>query len=103
MKHNVTHDEKEVSPGDLALTPEQYNLIMDEIWKNHRFGMYPSPDNCKCIKYVRPNWDLRDGLCFSIKFDGLGLSKEGITYGSGYGETTPMYERIMEWLNKSNK
>lgn len=100
MNHITMYDEKEVSPKELGLTPEQYNKIMQEIWKNHRFGMYPAPPHYKCIKYVRPQWDMRDGICFSIKFEALGLGRDGITFGSGYGNATPMYDRIMDWLNK---
>jgi hypothetical protein len=87
---------------ELALTPQQYNEIMKEIARAHRFGGLSKEiwddeealKRCKHIKYVRPNWDMRDGMCFSIRFDPC--DKEFI---SGYGERIPMYDRIMEWLN----
>lgn len=92
---------------DLALTREQYDSIMREIWEYHRFGGLSKKAwddkerlaRCKNIKYVRPNWDMRDGRCFSIRFDGLGCPVDGKEFYSGYGETVPMYDRIMEWLN----
>ncbi|MEK5167145.1 hypothetical protein NYE69_33225 [Paenibacillus sp. FSL R5-0527] len=95
---------------ELALTKDQYDRIMSAVWVMHRFGglsdeVWNNPelvDKCKNIKYVRPNWDMRDGMCFSIRFDGL-FGKDGtITFNSGYGETVPMYDRIMEWLNSTN-
>lgn len=92
---------------NIALTRAQYEEIMKEIWTYHRFGGLSRKawddesrsDRCKYIKYVRPNWDMRDGMCFSIKFDGLGCPKDGMEFGSGYGITEPMYDRIMKWLN----
>lgn len=80
--------------SELALTPDQYKAIMQEIWKNHRWGRSAS-GNSKYIKYVRPNWDMRDGMCFSIQFD---PGKK--VFNSGYGETEPMFDRIMNWLNE---
>jgi hypothetical protein len=100
MNHINEYDKEDVKQGELALTPEQYNEIMQEIWKNHRFGMYPAPINHKSIKYVRPNWDMRDGLCFSIEFDGLAVDQR---FGSGYKETTPMFDRIMKWLKEGKQ
>lgn len=84
----------------LALTNEQYEQIIDVVWDRHRFGgLSDSPDK-KHIKYVRPNWDMRDGMCFSIKFDGMFGT---ITFNSGYPETEPMYDRIMRWLEDSRE
>jgi hypothetical protein len=86
---------------ELAMTKEQYEIVMKEIEDHHSWGKHGFSDGkCKYIKYVRPNWDMRDGLCFSINFDGLACGIGGITFGSGYGETTPLYDRVMEWLNK---
>ncbi|MNC07121.1 hypothetical protein D3C75_546540 [compost metagenome] len=86
----------------LALTQQQYKEILQLIWKEHRFGGLSKAardkdtvlKRCKHIKYVRPNWDMRDGMCFSIRFDPGDKS-----FNSGYGETVPMYDRIMKWLN----
>lgn len=68
-----------------TLTVEQYQEIMNEIWKYHRFGSLSksswSNDErincCKHIKYVRPNWDMRDGRCFSIRFDNVHFDFRG--------------------------
>ncbi|KAF6578320.1 hypothetical protein G9G54_13670 [Paenibacillus sp. EKM212P] len=87
---------------ELAMTPSQYNEMMKEIARAHRFGGLSKAiwddeearSRCKYIKYVRPNWDMRDGRCFSIRFDPCG--KE---FHSGYGETVPLYDQIVEWLN----
>lgn len=79
---------------ELALTPDQYKAIMQEIWKNHRFARSDFKHS-KYIKYVRPNWDMRDGMCFAISFD-----QDKKSFNSGYGETEPMYDRIMNWLNE---
>lgn len=86
----------------IALSKKQYEEIMQEIWKYHRFGKLSEEvfnddermKRQKCIKYVRPNWDMREGQCFSITFD-PGKRE----FHAGYGETVPMYDRIMEWLN----
>lgn len=78
----------------LALTPDQYKAVMQQIWKNHRFARSDF-EHSKYIKYVRPHWDMRDGMCFSIQFD-----PGKIVFNSGYGETEPMYDRIMKWLNE---
>lgn len=94
---------------DLAMTRKQYDLIMIEIWGFHRFSGIKHFDNeeisgrCKYIKYVRPNWDMRDGKCFSIRLDGLGCGSEGKEFTSGYGQTVPLYEQVMKWLMKSRE
>ncbi|MEK4488333.1 hypothetical protein NYE44_01600 [Paenibacillus sp. FSL L8-0493] len=77
-----------------ALTLDQYEEIMQEIWDNHRWCRSDF-EHSKYIKYVRPNWDMRDGACFSIQFD---PGKK--VFSAGYGETEPMYDRIMNWLNE---
>ena len=77
-----------------ALTVDQYEDIMKEIWKKHRWDRSKFKHS-KNIKYVRPNWDMRDGACFSIKFD---PGKK--IFSESYGETEPMYDRIMRWLNE---
>lgn len=74
----------------LSLTDNQYEEIMTEIRRNHRFGQYPFPANHKCIKYIRPNWDMRDGKCFLISFDDKKFSP--------YDSTIPMFDRILKWL-----
>lgn len=87
---------------NIALTEQQFQAIMEEIKTYHRFGGLPPAywDNpmrqsrCKHIKYVRPDFDLRDEMCFHIRFD----PGEKV-FGSGAEETVPMYDRIMEWLN----
>ena len=93
----------------IALSPDQYNQILKEIWDKHRFGGLSRKfddydiDRCKNIKYVRPNWDMRDGCCFSITFNGLFAGGvDGLNFNSGYGETIPMFNRIMKWLGTPN-
>lgn len=90
---------------NLAMTREGFEGLMNQIANFHHFygpkPIYDSPEarsRCKYIKYVRPNWDMRDGRCFSIRFDPCG--KE---FHSGYGETVPLYDQIVEWLNSSRK
>lgn len=87
-----------MSRDNIALTRQQYDELMYDIVKNHRFAK-----GGRHIKYVRPNWDMRDGMCFSIKFDGLGCDKEGTEFHSGYGMNEPMYERIKAWLKSALK
>ncbi|GJM84251.1 hypothetical protein HMSSN139_67470 [Paenibacillus sp. HMSSN-139] len=91
--------------NELALTRTQYDEIVSEIWKNHRWCIDPMDEDkkeChKYIKYVRPSWDMRDGSCFSITFDGL-INGGTINFNAGFLETRPMYDRIMEWLNGPN-
>lgn len=100
---------------ELAMTRDEYDLIVYEIWRFHRFGGLSLPSSkrkdpnyeerqkrSKWIKYIRPNWDMRDGMCFSVRFDGSCCGKDGKTFGSGYGETVPLYDQIMTWLNTPN-
>ena len=104
--------DKGMSEKELAMTKEQYDTVMDKIWWLHRFSgvqmhhKHPQYDKhlnrCKYIKYVRPNWDMRDGMCFSIRFDGLTCGKDGTTFGV-WRETEPMFDRIMAWLNTPNE
>lgn len=96
---------------ELAMTQAQYKTVMREIWDKHRFGgLSPkywddieASDRCKHIKYVRPNWDMRDGMCFSIKFNGMMCGKDGKEFNSGYGQTVPLFDQIMAWLNSSRE
>jgi len=87
---------------ELAMTKEQYEKVMQEIQEHHAFGKYVSDDEKrkkqKYIKYVRPNWDMRDIMCFSIRFDGLTCGREGKEFNSGYGETVPLFDQVMAWL-----
>ena len=86
---------------ELAMTKEQYNQVMNEIWKNHRFGHMSNAywndeeeaKKYKMIKYVRPQWDMRDGMCFSVTFEPIKM-----TFNSGYPATVPLFDQIM-WLN----
>lgn len=94
----------------LSLSPEQYRKVMKEIWDKHRFGGLSRKfddydiDRCKNIKYVRPNWDMRDGACFSITFNGLFAGGvDGLNFNSGHGETVSMLSRIMDWLDTPNE
>lgn len=92
---------------ELAMTRIQYDLLMKEIWDKHRFSRLSIKywddegvtNRCKHIKYVRPNWDMRDGRCFSIMFNGMTCGVDGKEFGSGYGETVPLFDQIMGWLN----
>ena len=81
--------------GD-ALNKEQYGLIMNEIWKNHRFAK-----GGRHIKYIDPHWDMRDGMCFSIQFRGL-INTGKIDFDSRQSEVS-MYDRIMIWLNGNDE
>lgn len=81
-----------------ALTKEQYDKVMHVVWVRHRFGGPSDSPNCKCIKYVRPNWDMRDSKCFSIRFEGL-FGTGAKVFVSDYDETESMYDRIMKWLD----
>lgn len=89
--------------SEMAMTKEQFETVMSEIEKYHKFGRYYQDkkvrEKNKHIKYVRPSWDMRDGMCFSVKFEGLTCGMVGKTFGSGE-ETVPLFNRIMEWLNK---
>ncbi|WP_413986371.1 hypothetical protein [Paenibacillus polymyxa] len=90
---------------NLAMTSEGFSLLMAHIQDKHHFYgpklIYDTPEaraRCKYIKYVRPNWDMRDGRCFSIRFDPCG--KEIYIEP---GETVPLYDRIIDWLNSSRE
>ncbi|MUT66041.1 hypothetical protein [Paenibacillus sp. NEAU-GSW1] len=88
---------------ELAMTKEQYDLVIKEIEENHYFGKsFSTAPNSKHIKYVRPNWDMRDGMCFSIQFDGLSCGMGGKAFGSGHLESEPLYDRVMNWLKSDN-
>ena len=74
---------------DKSLTKEQYSEIMNRIWKHHRFAV-----GGRNIKYVRPNWDMRDGRCFHIQFD-----NNEMKFDFRDNDKT-MYENIMNWLKE---
>lgn len=75
-----------------TLSIKQYKEIMNEISRNHRFGSLSKSvrDTNRCIKYVRPSWDMRDGRCYYIQFDEVGFDFRG--------SERSMFERIMGWL-----
>lgn len=73
-----------------ALTMDQFNDIMNRIKEKHSFGRY---GHTKWIKYIRPSFDMRDFMCFSITFR---HGSDETTFGQSGNGT--MYERIMEWL-----
>ncbi len=74
------------------LTRNEYDMILREIWKNHRFAK-----GGRSIKYVDPHWDMRDGMCFAIKF--RGLFGHGNIMFDGRQSDKSMYDRIRAWLN----
>ncbi|MCM3274195.1 hypothetical protein [Paenibacillus elgii] len=76
-----------------SLTVEEYKKIMNIIWDNHRFGGLSKnrSENCRHIKYIRPDWDMRDGRCFSISFDDVHFDFRG--------SNRSMYDRIIAWLS----
>lgn len=76
-----------MSITERSLTREQYSEIMNRIWKHHRFAR-----GGRSIKYVRPNWDLRDGKCFHIQFD-----NNDVKFDFRDNENS-MYDNIISWL-----
>lgn len=72
-----------------ALTQEQFVEIMSKINKHHSFGKHK---HTNWIKYVRPNFDMRDGKCFNIHLD----DKE---FDSRECKDT-MFNEIMKWLKR---
>lgn len=80
-----------------TLTVEEYKDIMNEIWRNHRFGSlsgYREDKVCRNIKYIRPSWDMRTGACFNIIFDDVTFHFRGTEES--------MYSRILDWLDGNN-
>jgi hypothetical protein len=75
-----------------SLTPAQFKKIINHIWKYHRFGGLSGLDRSRSpyIKYIRPNWDMRDGCIFSISFD-----DEVFDFRDS---EEPLYDRIKKWL-----
>jgi hypothetical protein len=87
---NIKHGE--------SLNKIQFDEIMSEIVKHHRFsGNLKKNANGinRYIKYIRPNWDMRDLKCFFIQFD----HKEFDSRDSD----DSMYDRIMRWLNEKGE
>jgi hypothetical protein len=85
--NNIKHGE--------SLNKAQFDEIMAEIVKYHRFGVSTKKNvNCvnRYIKYIRPSWDMRDLKCFFIQFD----YKEFDSRDSD----DSMYDCIMKWLNE---
>ena len=78
------------------LNREQYDKIMKEIWKNHRFAR-----GGRSIKYIDPHWDMRDGICFAIQFRGF-LGNGKIVFDGRQSERS-MFERIMGWLEGTDE
>lgn len=82
-----------------TLTKKQFDEIMTEITKHHRFGgRYGQKKEggvCRYIKYIRPSWDMRDLKCFFITFD----EKE-----FDFRESDDsMFNCIMNWLNEKGE
>lgn len=76
----------------IELTMNQFNLIMQKIERDHKFGI---PRQKGWIKYVRPSFDVRDGMCFSITF-----VHEGHPYlFDTRTNTNTMYVDIISWLD----
>lgn len=71
-----------------ALTNDQFNEIMEEVTKHHRFGY-----GGLFIKHVDPVFDMRDNRCFHIKFRGVSNAE----FDSRQSDES-MYVRIMAWL-----
>ena len=78
-----------------ALTLDQWKEVMNRITQHHRFGKY---GHATWIKYVRPQFDMRDCTCFHIKFQYAGSYKE-----FSHIDEKPMFEAIMEWLDEEQK
>jgi hypothetical protein len=84
-----------IGKGD-ALSKQQFDTIMQEITKHHRFGGW-NEDRSKVdryIKYVRPHWDMRDLKCFYVDFDNIRFDFRQ--------SDESMFDRIMKWLNGSD-
>lgn len=79
---------------DKCLTLEQYYEIMTKIRNEHSFGKHK---HTKWIKYVRPQFDMRDGKCFHIKFEGAFEGNEKIFSQKDEGL---MFDNIMIWLEE---
>lgn len=77
---------KRMGITDTSLTKEQYSVILNHIWKHHRFAR-----GGRNIKYIRPSWDMRDGKCFYVDFDSKDFDFRDDT-------EVPMFKRIMDWL-----
>lgn len=76
----------------------EFDLIMSEISKHHRFARgwnNPEGQICRSIKYIRPNWDMRDMKCYHISFDSKSFDSRG--------SKDSMYDRIMAWLGGKDK
>jgi hypothetical protein len=77
------------------LTIEQFKQIMQRVERQHRFGKY---GHTKWIKYVRPNFDMRDNRCFYITFEGGGFTEKSFSHT----DQVPMYDEIMAWLEEGD-
>lgn len=82
-------DAKEQLDVRLAMTLNEFNQIMQIIKEKHSFGKI---GHTNWVKYVRPHFDLRDGLCFSIKIN------EKIFHSNSCKVT--MYDDIIQWLER---
>lgn len=80
---------KGFAKDEKALTSAQFIQLMQEIDQNHSFGKY---GHRNWVKYVRPDFDMRDGKCFHIKLDDKVFSSSDCK--------TTMYEEIMAYLKR---
>lgn len=87
---------QEERDGVPSLDRNRFDLIMKEIWKNHRFAR-----GGRNIKYIDPHWDMRDGKCFAVQFRGL-FGDGKIVFDEKQSERS-MFDRIMDWLNGNNE
>lgn len=80
---------KGFSEDEKALTSTQFLEVMKEIDHHHAFGKY---GHTNWVKYVRTNFDMRDGKCFHIMLDQKAFSSSECK--------TTMHDEIMKYLKR---
>jgi hypothetical protein len=76
----------------MAMTLEQFAALLKFIEKNHMFGL-----RGRHIKYVRPDWDMRQMGFFCVNFDCIGgRVKFAIVNHDAHRN---LHDWIMSWLN----
>lgn len=79
------------------MSRDEFDKLMSHIWVEHspvqmnKFG--------RCVKYVDPHIDMRDGTIFSIGFRGFGWDKVLHTQNECRDLPESLFDRCMKFLD----
>jgi len=80
-----------------AMTLEEMNNVLSHI-RQHNGPYGPRVRHTPMIKYVAPQIDMRDGMCYAISFRNAGEETVFHTQNECRDLPETLYERVMKWL-----